>query len=109
MWRARYPDVVKPFQEALKLYMMKDPNRYRNLLDNLRFALEQMLQSILNNKKTLENQKEEFLQWLKEHDAHSQIRNMYHTLLFAGFTKYQNDAVKHQEDTYTLAEIEFML
>jgi hypothetical protein len=109
IWLTRYPDVLKAFQEALRLYMAKDPKQYRNMLDNLRFALEQMLCAVLGNQKTLENQKEEFLQWLKLHDVHSQIRNMYHTLLFGGFTKYQNDAVKHQEDEYTAAEVEFVL
>jgi hypothetical protein len=109
IWLTRYPDVLKAFQEALRLYMAKDPKQYRNMLDNLRFAIEQMFCAVLGNQKTLENQKEEFLQWMKLHDVHSQIRNMYHTLLFGGFTKYQNDAVKHQEDEYTVAEVEFVL
>ena len=109
VWLARYPEVLKPFREALKLYMTKDPTQYRSMLDNLRFALEQMLQAVLNNQKTLENQKEEFLRWLKLHDVHSHIGNMYHGLLFGGFARYQNDAVKHQEDKYTLAEVEFVL
>jgi len=34
---------------------------------------------------------------------------MYHELLFGGFTAYQNDAVKHKEDKYTIAEVEFVL
>ena len=109
VWLARYPDVLKPFREALNLYMSKDPNQYRNMLDNLRFALEQMLRVVLRNQKTLENQKEEFLRWLKEKDVHSQIGNMYHSLLFGGFAKYQNDAVKHREDAYTASEVEFVL
>jgi len=29
--------------------------------------------------------------------------------LFDGFTRYQNDAVKHQEDQYSQAEVEFVL
>jgi hypothetical protein len=109
VWLARYPDALKPFEGALKLYMTKDPNQYRGMLDNLRVSLEQMLRAVLNNKKSLENQKEEFLRWLKQHDVHSRIGNMYHELLFVGFAGYQNDAVKHQEDKYTLAEIEFVL
>jgi hypothetical protein len=108
-WLRRYPKAAKPFEEALKIYMAKDPNQYRNMLDNLRVALEQMLQAVLNNQKTLENQKQEFLAWLKKQGAHSQIGNMYHELLFGYFTRYQNDAVKHHEDTYTSAEIEFIL
>lgn len=108
VWVARYPKVSKPFETALKLYAAKDPSQYRNMLDSLRFTLEQMLQVVLNNGKTLEHQKDEFLSWLKVRDVHAQIRNMYHSL-FAGFAAYQNDAVKHHEDEYTQVEVEFVL
>ena len=108
-WLGRYPSVLKPFEDALKLYMAKDPKQYRNMLDSLRFSLEQMVRTILNNQKSLEKQKDEFLRWLKAHDVHAQIRQMYHDLLFGGFAGYQNAAVKHQEDQYTLAEVEFVL
>lgn len=109
MWLARYPQVLKPFEDALKLYVTKDSAQYRNMLDNLRFAIEQMLRAVLNNQKSLENQKEEFLSWLNQHDVHGRIGNMYHNLLFVGFSGYQNAAVKHQEDKYTPAEVEFVL
>jgi hypothetical protein len=109
VWLSRYPTVLKPYGEALKLYLTKDPNLYRSMLDNLRFTLEQLLRVVLNNGRSLENQKEEFLFWLKKHGAHAQIGNMYHQLLFNHFALYQNDAVKHQEDQYAPAEVEFML
>jgi hypothetical protein len=108
IWLARYPQALKPFEDALKIYMAKDPNQYRSMLDNLRFSVEQMLRIVLNNQKSLENQKEEFLRWLAKHGAHSQIVGMYSDLL-ARFAKYQNDAVKHDEDEYTPAEVEFVL
>jgi hypothetical protein len=109
VWLSKFPQVLKPFEAALKCYMAKDPNQYRNMLDNLRFTLEEMLRAVLGNQKSLENQKEEFLRWLNEHDIHNRIGKMYHTLLFAGFADYQNEAVKHQEDAYTPAEVEFVL
>jgi hypothetical protein len=109
VWLVRYPNVLKPLEAALKAYAAKDPKQYRSMLDNLRVTLEQMLQVALNNQKSLENQKQEFLRWLKQHDVHTQIGNTYHDLLFGGFAKYQNDAVKHQEDQYTQAEVEFVL
>ena len=108
-WMENYPEAAKPFQAALKIYSRKDPNQYRNLLDSLRLSVEQMLRAILKNSKSLENQKQEFLIWLKARDAHSQIGNIYHDLLFGKFASYQNDAVKHNEDKYTSAEVEFML
>lgn len=70
IWLARYPDVLRPFETALKLYMAKDASQYRSMLDSLRFALEQMLRAVLNNQKSLENQKEEFLRWLNSHGVH---------------------------------------
>jgi hypothetical protein len=108
IWLSRYPSVSKHFETALKLYAAKDPSQYRNMLDSLRFALEQMLQVTLNNGRALENQKDEFLGWLKQHGVHAQIRNMYQTLL-SYFMSYQNDAVKHGEDEYTEVEVEFVL
>jgi hypothetical protein len=108
-WLYQYPEAAKPFDDALKIYSRKDPSQYRNLLDNLRLSVEQMLRAVLNNGKSLENQKQEFLVWLKANDAHSQIANIYHDLLFGKFAQYQNDAVKHHEDQYTLAEVEFVL
>lgn len=108
-WLESYPEAAKPFQSALKIYSLKDPSQYRNLLDSLRLSVEQMLRAILKNGKSLENQKQEFLSWLKASDAHSQIGNIYHDLLFGKFAPYQNDAVKHNEDKYTVAEVEFML
>lgn len=108
-WLEDYPDSARPFQAALKIYSRKDPSQYRNLLDNLRLSVEQMLRAILKNGKSLENQKQEFLSWLTSSDAHSQIGNIYHDLLFGKFALYQNDAVKHNEDKYTVAEVEFVL
>jgi hypothetical protein len=109
IWLERYPSVLRPFEEALKLYMAKNSKQYRNMLDNLRFAVEQMVRTVLNNLKSLENQKDEFLRWLKIKGVHSHIGGMYHDLLFGRFAGYQNDAVKHQEDQYMQAEVEFVL
>ncbi len=109
IWLSRYPLVLKNFGEALKLYASKDAHQYRNMLDNLRFSVEQMLQAVLGNGKTLENQKPEFQNWLKRNGVHGTIGGMYHTVLFGYFTQYQNDAVKHHEDDYTAAEVEFVL
>jgi len=108
-WLENYPQAAKPFAEALKIYMGKDPNQYRSMLDNLRFSVEEMLRAVLKNQKSLENQKEQFLCWVKDHGAHSQISGLYHDLLFGRFAQYQNDAVKHHEDDYTPAEVEFLL
>lgn len=106
-WLQSYPKVAKHFEEALRIYLVRDKSKYRNLLDNLRFAVEQLLRSVLRNRKSLENQMELILQWLNQKGVHQQIINMYRTLL-KQFTQYQNDAVKHGE-AFSSSEIEFMI
>jgi hypothetical protein len=106
-WLDGYPNVGKHFYEALKIYSAKDIAKYRNLLDNLRFSLEQMLRIVLGNQKSLENQKVETLQWLASHNVHSHVTNMYNDVI-GRFASYQNDAVKHNE-RYSSVEIEFMI
>jgi hypothetical protein len=107
-WLGQYPSALKNFREALSIFLSKDANKYRNLLDNLRFAVEQLLRDVLGNEKSLENQKEVLLPWMKGRGLHAQVINMYHDLLFKHFTIYQNDAVKHSEK-YSPQEIEFMI
>jgi hypothetical protein len=107
-WLEDYPTVAKHFEQALTIYMSGEKEKYRNLLDNLRFSLEQLLKEILKNKKSLENQKQALLQWLKEKEMHQQIIDLYNQLVFGCYAKYQNEAVKHNED-YSENEIEFMI
>jgi hypothetical protein len=107
-WLAEYPAALKHFRVALSIFLSKDSDKYRNLLDNLRFAIEQLLREVLENQKSLENQKESLLPWMKGKGLHAQVVNMYHDLLFKHFTLYQNDAVKHGEK-YSFQEIEFMI
>jgi hypothetical protein len=107
IWLQGYPDVAKHFQDALVIHLQQDQEHYRNLLDNLRFAVEQLLQNVLDNQKSLENQKAPLGQWLKERNIHAQVRGLFSTLLNR-FSRYQNNAVKHRE-AYSLPEIELMI
>ncbi|MBW4462546.1 MAG: hypothetical protein KME47_20260 [Nodosilinea sp. WJT8-NPBG4] len=56
-----YPSVAKPFERALVIHLSGKASQYRNLLDDLRFSLEQLLKIVLKNQKSLENQKDELL------------------------------------------------
>src|SRR5690606_37714691 len=47
VWLEAYPDAARSFQDALQTYGEGDKARYRNVLDNLRFALEQVLKGVL--------------------------------------------------------------
>lgn len=107
-WLSDYPKVLKPFEQALKTYSTDDRDNYRSLFDNLRFALEQLLRTILNNKKSFENQERQLLVWLSGRGIHQQVLNMYKQLLFGPYRIYQNDAVKHGEE-YAEDEAEFMI
>ena len=107
-WLENYPKVAKHFEQALKIYMDGDSGKYRNLLDNLRFALEQLLKEVLGNKKSLENQQKELLNWLNQRGIHQQVVNLYNQLVFGQYCIYQNDAVKHNE-AFSKDEIEFMI
>jgi hypothetical protein len=103
-----YPKAARQFEQALKIYQSGEVSQYRNLLDNLRLAIEEVLKKVLHNERTLENQKEILLARLKNHGLHVQVRNMYQQLLFCFYCHYQNNAVKHRED-YSLDEVEFMI
>jgi hypothetical protein len=107
-WLGEHPSALKSFREALSIFLSKDASKYRNLLDNLRFAVEQLLKGVLGNQKSLENQKDVLLPWLKSKGFHAHITGMYHDLLFKHFAIYQNDAVKHNEK-YSPHEVEFMI
>lgn len=108
-WLESYPEVAKHFEQALKIYYAGDSGKYRNLLDNLRFALEQLLKEVLGNKKSLETQKkDEVLRWFGQRGIHTQVVNLYHQLVFGEYRLYQNDAVKHSE-AFSEKEIEFMI
>jgi hypothetical protein len=111
LWLESHPNVLKQFEQALTQYMTGDKKQQRNLLDNLRFALEQLLKDILKNDKSLENQKAELLRWLETRGVHKQTINMYSALLFGPYSQFQNDAVKHgkREEEFTENDIEFMI
>lgn len=103
-----FPEAAKPFEHALEIYQIGQLSQYRNLLDDLRLSLETLLKKVLNNKKSLENQEQELLRWLKGKQLHQQIVNLYKQLLFGPYRIYQNDAVKHGEN-YSLDEVEFAI
>lgn len=106
-WLAEYPKVAEPFEQALRIVLAKDSEKYRNAFDNLRWSMEQLLKAVLKNRKPLEKQGEALLPWLKQKGLHQQVVNMYVDLL-RRFGQYQNDAVKHGDD-WQPAELEFVM
>jgi len=104
-WLDDYPKVDKYFNLSLNQYMRGASQR--NILDNLRFALEQLLRTLLKNKKSIEKQKEELLKFLKDKSVNQEVINMYNTLILQ-YVKYQNENVKHG-DKLSESEIEFII
>lgn len=108
VWLEAYPDAAKAFLDALQTYGEGDRSRYRNVLDNLRFALEQVLKGVLGNSKSLENQKSVLLPWLKQKGVHEQTVNLFQAVLFGPYSHFQNNAVKHAAE-YSEKEVEFYI
>lgn len=108
-WLSDYPKVCKAFEQALIIYQTKDEAKYRNLVDNLRFAVEQLLKQVLNNSKPIEKQQAELGRWLQTKGVNQEVINLYQALLNGPYTKLQNEAVKHNEKPFSTAEIEFLI
>lgn len=101
-WLSGYPGIYKPFKNALELYQEKKYTR--ELLDNLRFSLEQFLKTVLELKKPYNKKLGNYFKGKK---ISPEIRNMY-TTVYSYFEGYQNENVKHNENFNPL-EIEFII
>ena len=103
-WLEGFPDSLLLFNSALQ----KQEHRLflRNLLDDLRLSLEKLLQDLLGNGKTLENQFIVLGPFLKAKGGSPELSNMFQKLLDY-YCKYQNTYVKH-DDSVIEEEIEFI-
>ena len=108
-WLQDYPESLKAFEQALSIYSSGDKLKFRNLIDNLRVAIEQLLRKILSNQKSLENQSKELDSWLEKHGVHKQVRNLYGQLLFNQYKTLQNDVAKHGDIELLSEEIEYLI
>jgi hypothetical protein len=104
-WLLQYPKSYEAFKSALLKYGKKEEER--DVVDNLRLSLELLIRDILNNKKSLENQKNEIGIFLKSKNVSAEISNLFWTTLDY-YAKYQNNKAKH-ENTVPSNEVEFIL
>jgi hypothetical protein len=109
VWLQDYPESLNAFEQALSIYLSGDKPKFRNLIDNLRVAIEQLLRRILNNQKSLEKQSNELDDWLEKRGTHKQIRNLYRQLLFGPYAILQNDVAKHGDVELLPDEIEYLI
>jgi hypothetical protein len=103
-WLQDYPDSLRLYQEALSKF--QNAVFTRNLLDDLRLALELLLKGILKNDKSLENQIAILGDHLKTKGGSKELTNMF-VKLVDYYCKYQNSYVKH-DDSVIEEEIEFI-
>ncbi len=105
IWLDRYDNTKKHFSNAVK--MQRTKQNYRNIVDELRFSLESFFQQLFSNKKTLENQKNNVGDFLKNNNISTTISNMY-IKLFDLYTIYNNDNAKHG-DNITENEVDYLI
>ena len=103
---------LKIFSESGKLFQdaieKLNGGKYdRNLLDDLRLSLEELLREILKNNKSLEKQKEDLGKYLENKGMSKELRNMFISLVDC-FTKFQNNNVKHG-DKVDSSEVDFLV
>jgi hypothetical protein len=79
----------------------------RNMLDDLRLSLEELLRQLLNNTKSLENQIPLVGRYIKDREGSSELANMFEKLIDY-YSKYQNTYVKH-DDAVPTTEVDFIL
>lgn len=103
-WLTAHPEARKLFDEALQKH---DHGIFRrNMLDDLRLALELLLCGLLGNDKSLENQMPAVGQFVRAKGGSKELANMFQKLIdyYAG---YHNTYVKH-DDAVIASEVEIV-
>ncbi len=100
------------FPESLALYnaaLGKHANRLflRNLLDDLRLSLEKLLQELLGNTRSLENQLSALGTFVKARGGSPEHTNMFLKLIDY-YCKYQNTYIEH-DDAVIEEEVELIV
>ena len=104
-WLDLYPNTKKSFSKALKI--KRTPDKYRNIIDELRLSVEFLFKQVFNNNKSLENQKSNIGDFFKENNVSVEISNMYIKLMDL-YTTYNNNSAKHNDNVNEI-EIDYMI
>jgi hypothetical protein len=104
-WLNLYPEVLALYNDAIQKHA--NGMFLRNVLDDLRLALEKLLRALLNNTKSLENQIPSLGTFIKQRHGSPELANMF-VKLVDYYTKYQNTYVKH-DDAVIEEEVEFVM
>lgn len=104
-WLKDFPDSLSAYDSAIAKYT--NGIFQRNLLDDLRMALELLLKQIFNNTKSLENQIPLVGRFVNNKSGSTELSNML-VKLIDYYSKYQNEHVKHNDNVIEI-EIDFIL
>jgi hypothetical protein len=94
-WLAEFPECLEIYNAALEKW--SNNIHPRNLLDDIRLALELLLKGILGNEKSLENQQKPLGEFIAARNGSKELNNMFLKLVDY-FGKYQNTYVKHSDN-----------
>ena len=89
-WLNEFPDEKKDFETALSHYISKDNKKLGDVVSNCYLVVEGLARKILNNKKTLDNNKEELFKKLK-------LSQSWKSLL-SNYINYANKFKRHASD-----------
>ena len=103
-WLDGYPEALALYNNAVEKY--DGQVFHRNLLDDLRLALEKLLCAVFSNNKTLENQIKYVGSYIKDRGGSTELANMF-VKLINYYANYHNSYVKH-DDAVIEEEIEFI-
>lgn len=103
-WLDSYSDALESYNSALQKY--EAAIFHRNLIDDLRLALELLLKKLFNSDKSLENQLPALGKFIKESGGSKELANMFQKLV-EYYAKYQNSYAKH-DSAVIEEEIEFI-
>ncbi|MBR3416994.1 MAG: hypothetical protein IKH09_09900 [Clostridia bacterium] len=95
-WLQNYPSARHAMTHALLEYSRS--SNYSNVADLFRKALETFFQSFFKSKKTLENLKSDYGQFMKEHGIPKELSNTFETILQM-YTNFINNNAKHADKT----------
>ncbi len=89
-WLNEFPDEKKDFETALSHYISKDNKKLGDVVSNCYLVVEGLARKILNNKKTLDNNKELLFKKLK-------LSQSWKSLL-SNYINYANKFKRHASD-----------
>lgn len=97
-WLSSYPNARTAWVKALKEYSEQTDENASDIADKFRKALETFFQEFFNSKKSLENYKTEYGDYLKAKGIPTELSGNFQKLL-ESYTNYINSYAKHHDKT----------